>query len=144
MSPVLAAVSIILLLIVAVVTGVVLRRRDGSARRHVRDGVVTSTQLGAELAARATLVQFSTEVCARCPAVRRLLGEVAGTHPGVAHVEVDLTRRPDLAQRFRVLQTPTTLVLDAGGTVRARFGGAPTRAAVERELAHLIGDGARV
>ena len=41
------------------------------------------------------------------------------------HVEVDLTQRADLADRFRVTQTPTTLLLDADGTVRARIGGAP-------------------
>ena len=31
------------------------------------------------------------------------------TTTGVRHVEIDLTRRPDLADRFHVLQTPTTL-----------------------------------
>ena len=49
------------------------------------------------------------------------------------HVDVDLTDRPDIADRFHVLQTPTTLILDARGVVRARIGG---RAAARTTCAH--------
>lgn len=66
--------------------------------------------------------------------MRRVLSEVAGSRDGVHHLDVDLTHRPDLAQHFRVLQTPTTLVLDRRGVIRTRFGGTLERAAVEREL----------
>ncbi len=58
--------------------------------------------VSAELGSRATLVQFSTEMCARCPQVRRLLHDYASGHDGLAHVEVDLTHRPDLSARYRV------------------------------------------
>ncbi|KQO99666.1 TlpA family protein disulfide reductase [Leifsonia sp. Leaf264] len=87
----------------------------------------------------ATLLQFSTEFCSRCPQTRVLLGAIAGEHAGVRHLDVDLTHRPDIARRYNVLQTPTTLILDGRGTVRARVGGAPDRRAVADRLTIIIG-----
>ncbi|MDQ1556110.1 MAG: hypothetical protein QOI02_1112 [Actinomycetota bacterium] len=90
------------------------------------------------VADRATLLQFSTEVCAPCVPTRRLLGEIADATDGVAHVDLDLTNRPDLAARFNVLQTPTTLILDGDGVIRARIGGAPRRDDVRRALDEVL------
>lgn len=72
-----------------------------------------------------TLLQFSTQVCAPCVATSTLLSAFAAERKGVSHVDIDVTHRPDLAARFRLLQSPTTLVLDAAGNIRARIGGAP-------------------
>jgi len=64
-----------LVLVLAVVLGFVLRSREGRTRTggslHVR-----AEDIPGGLATGATLVQFSTELCARCPQVRRLLGSV--------------------------------------------------------------------
>ncbi|MFF2370348.1 TlpA family protein disulfide reductase [Agromyces sp. NPDC058110] len=92
-----------------------------------------------ELGADATLVQFSTEFCSRCPATARQLAGIADDYAGVRHVEIDLTHRADLADRFHVRQTPTTLILRADGTTTARIGGVPRPAAVRTELETLIG-----
>ncbi|MGW9114137.1 TlpA family protein disulfide reductase [Microbacterium sp. NPDC055683] len=141
MSPIAALLVLAAIVVAATIAGIVLRRRDGRARA-VHAGAVEPSALalpGDAFGGRATLVQFSTELCARCPAVRRLLSEVAGEREGVVHVDVDLTHRPDIAQRFRVLQTPTTLVLDAHGVPRARIAGAPARHTVARELDALEG-----
>lgn len=72
-----------------------------------------------------TLLQFSTEVCAPCAATHTLLATIAAERKGVTHVDIDITNRPDIANRFKLLQSPTTLVLDSGGNIRARIGGAP-------------------
>ncbi|PPF28894.1 thioredoxin [Rathayibacter tritici] len=93
---------------------------------------------GAVLGEQATVVQFSSEVCTRCPAVRRMLGELVRQRPGVAYLDVDLTHRADLAVRLRVRQTPTLFLLDSAGTLRSRIGGAPTRAALTTELDRLL------
>ncbi|MWV60243.1 hypothetical protein GRS92_15530 [Rathayibacter sp. VKM Ac-2754] len=85
----------------------------------------------------ATVVQFSTEFCTRCPAVHRMLADISRQRPGVVHLDVDLTHRADLADRFHVRQTPTLLVLDADGVPRTRIGGAPTRGVVLDELDRL-------
>ena len=84
---------------------------------------------------RATLLQFSTEFCSTCPATRRRLGQLAEQYDDVSHVDVDLTHRGDLANRFRILQTPTTFILDRHGRITARIGGAPRPGVVEAELA---------
>ena len=90
------------------------------------------------LGRHATLLQFSTEVCSPCRATHTVLDAVASDRDGISHVDLDLTHRPDLASQFNILQTPTTLILDASGTVRARIGGAPQRATVVAELDRIL------
>lgn len=138
MDPILAVIVLAALVVVTTVGGLLVRRRQGRARTVASEEVVDPRRLGADaLGAEATLLQFSTEMCSRCPGVHRMLSELADTHEGVRHLDVDLTHRPDIAQHFRVLQTPTTLVLDRRGVVRTRFGGTPGRAVVELELTRL-------
>jgi thiol-disulfide isomerase/thioredoxin len=86
---------------------------------------------------KATFVQFSTEVCSQCRQTARFLSEVEGKHSDVLHVEVDVTNRLDVAAQFKVLQTPTILVLDSTGRVKARIGGAPKPNVINHELEKL-------
>ncbi len=132
------------LVVVALGAGVVYRRTQGRARTVDSAEVVDPRRLGADgLGEEATLLQFSTEMCSRCPGVHRMLSDIADGRDGVRHLDVDLTHRPDIAQHFRVLQTPTTLVLDRNGAIRTRFGGTPGRAVVELELTRLQEESAR-
>lgn len=116
------------------------RRRATSRPGPHRPGEIVKPQrLGAAaLGERATLLQFSTELCTRCPGVHRTLSQIAEEREGVLHLDVDLTHRPDIARHFHVLQTPTTLVLDRDGAVQTRFGGTPGRDVVEFELARVM------
>lgn len=118
----------------AVLIGVVWRARDG--RRSAGSDAVDLHDLGVT-PGRTALVQFSTETCARCPQVRRMLREVASTRPDVDYIDVDLTARPDLARRHHVLTTPTTFLIAADATVTARFTGAPRRGDVDAALDEL-------
>ncbi|MWB97984.1 thioredoxin family protein, partial [Agromyces seonyuensis] len=92
-----------------------------------------------DLGEAATLVQFTSEFCAQCGGAARRLDQVAGDYAGVRRVEVDLTDAPEIAAHFRVLQTPTTLILDAAGTPVARIGGLPRAEAVRAHLDRLSG-----
>lgn len=103
--------------------------------------VLGATDLGAPLGERATLLQFSTAFCAPCRATRQILGDVAASLPGVAHVEIDAEHHLDLVRRVGILRTPTTLVLDAAGHEVARAAGAPTRATVLATLAERLAIG---
>jgi thiol-disulfide isomerase/thioredoxin len=94
--------------------------------------------LGHELGERATLLQFSSAFCAPCRVTRRVLSEVAGVVPGVAHVEVDAEQHLDLVRRLNIVRTPTTLVLDAGGHEVSRASGAPQRDAVLATLGRVL------
>jgi thioredoxin-like negative regulator of GroEL len=115
--------------------------RAGSARAAPSGAVLTAADLGATLGERATLVQFSTGFCAYCGPVRELLSEVARAHEGVAFVEVDAARRPDLARRLRVRSTPTILVLAADGSVARRASGRPRRSDVLAVVGDVLGEG---
>ncbi|MFS0733382.1 thioredoxin family protein [Microbacterium sp. 1P10UB] len=135
-----ALVVLAVLLVVTVAIGAYLQWRQRTPQRHLPHEVVDAQRLGADgLGETATLLQFSTEICARCPGVHRQLAAVAAAHDGVRHLDVDLTHRPDLARHFHVMQTPTTLILDRHGVIRTRFGGVPNPDVIELELAGLDG-----
>ena len=126
------------LLAVTVAAGIVVRRSQNRPRRHIEHEVIEPERLGATtLGERATLLQFSSEQCTRCPGVHRMLSDVAVQTDGVLHLDVDLTQRPDIARHFHILQTPTTLILDHAGVVQTRFGGAPRRDVVELALGRV-------
>ncbi|MFE7977137.1 TlpA family protein disulfide reductase [Streptomyces shenzhenensis] len=108
-----------------------MRERDEGKRLGAAD-------LGGDLGERATLVQFSSAFCAPCRATRRVLGEVAGLVPGVAHVEIDAESRLDLVRELGILRTPTVLVLDADGRVVRRAAGQPRKADVIAALGKAV------
>lgn len=145
MNLVTALVTIAVLLTATMAVGGYLRWRQGRPQRHIPHEVVEPERLGADgLGEIATLLQFSTEMCTRCPGVHRTLSAIADAHEGVRHLDVDLTHRPDIAKHFHVLQTPTTLVLDRDGVIQTRFGGAPSREVLELELKRLATEDAHV
>ncbi len=127
-------------LAVASAYGVLQRRRSGRVRVRGRDDGkrLAAAELGGELGARATLVQFSSAFCAPCRATRRVLGEVAGMIPGVTHVELDAEDNLDLVRRLDILKTPTVLVLDADGNVVRRATGQPRKADVIAALGEAV------
>jgi hypothetical protein len=145
-------IALVVVLAAASAAGVVLRQRQGRFRTApalapsagtplagpVAAGAtpapaasaLSAADLGAPLGPRATLVQFSTEVCAYCGPTRELLTGVAAEREGVAFVEIDAAARMDLTRRLRVLSTPTVLVLDAAGGITSRASGPVRRAAL--------------
>jgi thiol-disulfide isomerase/thioredoxin len=104
--------------------------RPGSTGVGPDPSVLVGTASDGQRGERATLLQFSSAFCAPCRATRRILGDVATSVPGVAHVEVDAEEHLDLVRRLGVLRTPTTLVLDAEGREITRATGAPKTAQV--------------
>jgi thiol-disulfide isomerase/thioredoxin len=112
------------------VLGMAWRATQGRVRRA--SGRVDDVELGE----RATLLQLSSEFCAPCRSTARVLGQLSDG--AIRHIEVDIVDRPDRVSKFNVLQTPTTLILDANGTVRARIGGAVRRDHVIAELDRVL------
>jgi thiol-disulfide isomerase/thioredoxin len=137
-------IVLVAVLAAATIAGLAVRKRQGkfrgSAAAAVADpGVLTAEELGAPLGARATLVQFSTELCANCPPTRRMLGQVAGEHDGVELVEVDAVARLDLARRLNVYATPTILVLGPDGAIASRASGQPRKSDVLAAVGGVLG-----
>lgn len=140
MNPAIVILVLVALVGVATALGLLWRSRQGrithtNGHTVVRVGDVPGVR---RFASGATLLQFSTEVCAPCRVTHAVLGDVASERSNVTHVDLDVTHRPDLASRFHIMQTPTTLILDRKGVVRARIGGAPRREAVRAELDRLL------
>jgi len=103
-------------------------------------GKLKATRAGKPVTAfgnKATLLQFSTEVCSICVQTAKYYQELESKNPDLSHIEVDLTDRMDLAAHFNVMQTPTTLILDRNGKVQARIGGAPKINVIQQELEKL-------
>ncbi|WP_314854685.1 thioredoxin family protein [uncultured Microbacterium sp.] len=140
-----AIIVLTALLAVTIGVGGFVRWRQNKPRNVDPAEVVDPQRFGADaLGEQATLLQFSTEMCSRCPGVHRMLGSIADERDGVLHLDVDLTHRPDIAKHFHVLQTPTTLLLDRHGVVQTRFGGTPSREAVRLELSRVTTEDAHV
>jgi thiol-disulfide isomerase/thioredoxin len=145
-----AAFSVLLVLVAAsTMLGITWQRRTGRVTQIAdaadgRRGAIAGPgsfagleSLG-EFGERATLLQFSTEVCAPCAATRRVLAGIAADVPGVSHIEVDVAQAPDLAARFKITQAPTTFLLDADRSLRARIGGAPRVPALTARLDEIL------
>ncbi|RFA09231.1 hypothetical protein B7R54_08330 [Subtercola boreus] len=136
MDPLVVVILLASLVVVATGLGLLHRHLRGRARPARGEEIVDFD--GLTLGENATLLQFSSEVCAPCVATHRVLEAVARDHPGTRHVDIDITDRPELAERFNLLQTPTTLVLDARGALRARIGGSVRRDVLLEQLARVL------
>lgn len=115
-------------------TGKAKRISDGTQIDLARLGATKNGKPVTQFGKKITFLQFSTEVCSQCRQTARLLGEFEAQNPDVLHVEFDLTHRLDVAKKFNILQTPTTLVLDARGKVTSRIGGAAKTQTIQDEI----------
>ncbi len=94
--------------------------RLGARLRGLRPGIAERLDL-VELgvpAGRGAVVQFTHPLCSDCHEVERRLRS-AGETP----VLVDVSRRPDLARRYRVHSVPFAVRVDARGEVQERLAG---------------------
>jgi thiol-disulfide isomerase/thioredoxin len=137
-----AALGVLAALIAAsTVLGLVWRHRNGRLT-PVAGGsrAIEATELEefGSFGSSATLLQFSTEVCAPCHATRRVLATISDRTPGVGHLEVNVAHAPGLAARFRVTQAPTTFLLDGDRIIRARITGAPNVGALTTRLDEIL------
>jgi hypothetical protein len=140
-------IALVVVLAAASAAGFLVRQRQGRFRPEPAgrptsggDGL-SAADLGAPLGAQATLVQFSTEVCAYCGPTRELLTEVAREREGIAFVEIDAAERMDLTRRLHVLSTPTVLVLDALGGITSRASGPQRKADLLAAVGAVVGAG---
>jgi thiol-disulfide isomerase/thioredoxin len=140
MDPLIASVVLASLLVLTALLGTVLLRAPQRTKRLRGEEKVDPAELGVErLGADATVVQFSTEFCARCPSVKRTISELVGRYASVDFVHVDVSRNARLARKYRLVQSPTVLILDGGGAPRSRLSGAVTRQSVAEEIDALTG-----
>ena len=126
---------------VAVVAGVLVKRRSGLLRETPGDRATQAPPEIAELGLSRTgptVVHFSAVWCGPCAAVRRVVDQVCGELPDVAHLEIDMDANPVAARRLSVLSLPTTFIFDARGRQRYRTAGVPKAADLRSALVPLL------
>lgn len=132
------------LLALGTVLGLVWKITTGRSKK-VKDGLVIDLseikatkngQAVSKFGEFTTFLQFSSETCSTCKQTARLFEQLEASSHGVLHIEIDVTHRLDLADKFGILQTPTTLVLDSKGVVKSRITGAPKPSAIQEEIGH--------
>lgn len=133
------------LVVLAVAFGLIWRLRTGRAKAIAGGEIIDLGLLAAskdgqpvtKFGKRVTFLQFSSETCSTCKQTARVFHELEATADDVLHIEVDITNRLDLAKKFGILQTPTTLVLDHSGRITSRIGGAPKQNTIDEQLGHF-------
>ncbi|WP_308280030.1 thioredoxin family protein [Pseudonocardia oceani] len=136
-------------LAIATAVGLVLRRRDGRVRTTGDRGGATASADAATggwaLAGtapsdgdRVLLLQLSSPVCTPCRRTAELIDDLRARQPGVAHTEVDVAERPEVARALGVLRTPTVVAFDRSGAEFVRVSGLPRAAELEAALAPVL------
>ena len=142
MSPSLAVVIVVLIAAfgMAYVINRLLALRAGllkDATESIGSAPVDTSDLGLS-GTGPTVVHFSAVWCGPCAGVRRVVNQVCGELPQVAHVEIDMDANPAAARRLSVLSLPTTFIFDADGRQRYRASGVPTAADLRSALEPLL------
>ena len=139
-------IALVVAVILAVLAlGLFWKSRTGRSKRIINGQQIDLAKLGAvkngkpvlAFGERMTFLQFSTEFCSQCVQTARVYKDLEQHSDGILHIEVDITNRLDLAKEFNILQTPTTLVLDAAGRVTSRIGGATKAQTIKDEIGHF-------
>ncbi|MCW0214465.1 MAG: thioredoxin family protein [Pseudonocardia sp.] len=134
-------------LAVATVAGLVMKARSGRVRdgRIGEPGTAGTGSDGWALAGVAPgagrdvlLLQLSSPVCTPCRQTAAVLEDLTVREPRVAHVEIDVADRPDVARELGVMRTPTTVAFGRGGAELLRVSGVPRVAELEGALARAL------
>lgn len=138
-------VLVVAIILAVLALGLFWKSRTGRSKRIANGQQIDLAKLGAvkngkpvlAFGERMTFLQFSTEFCSQCVQTARVYKDLEQHSDGILHIEVDITNRLDLAKEFNILQTPTTLVLDAAGRVTSRIGGATKAQTLKDEIGHF-------
>jgi thiol-disulfide isomerase/thioredoxin len=136
---------VVAIILAVLALGLFWKSRTGRSKRIANGQQIDLAKLGAvkngkpvlAFGERMTFLQFSTEFCSQCVQTARVYKDLEQHSDGILHIEVDITNRLDLAKEFNILQTPTTLVLDAAGRVTSRIGGATKAQTIKDEIGHF-------
>ena len=87
--------------------------------------IKSAAQFDKEIKGEKVLVDFYATWCGPCKMVAPVIAQVAGEHPELKVLKVDVDEVSDLAARYNVVSIPTMLYIEKGEVVRSRLGFAP-------------------
>jgi len=136
---------VIALAVLAALAGLVWKITTGRAKKVsggeridlAELGIIKNGQPVTQLTTKVTFLQFSSDFCTFCGPTAKMFQALETSDPTVTHLELNITDRLDIANKFNVLQTPTTLVLDRKGYIKSRIGGAPKAATLVTEIGNF-------
>ncbi|OCB41531.1 thiol reductase thioredoxin [Mycobacterium malmoense] len=134
---VIAGTALVTALGAATAAGVLVNRRSGVLRETDPGPRPDAAALGLP-ENRPTVVHFTAAWCGPCASVRRVVEQVCGALPDVAHLEIDIDANPAAAKQLSVLSLPTTFIFDAAGRQRYRTAGVPKAADLRQALQPLL------
>lgn len=113
------------LVAVATALGLIWKSGQGKLRASATHSVIPAEFL---TPGTTTLLQFTTEMCGPCAALKPQLQKIALYRSDITHREVDAVDHIDLASKLNIRSTPTTLIVSDTGEIRGRINGvAPAR-----------------
>lgn len=77
-------------------------------------------------AGKTTIIQFTTEMCSPCAQLKPRLQQIANFRSDVVYRDLDAVEHLELASRLSIRSTPTTLIVNPDGEIRARINGVAT------------------
>ncbi|MEY4458014.1 MAG: hypothetical protein RIS25_607 [Actinomycetota bacterium] len=117
--------TVLALVAAATVLGLLWKRTQGRVSKPASSSVIPQEFV---TPGATTLLQFTTEMCGPCAALKPQLAKLALYRSDIAHREVDALEHLDLASRLNIRSTPTTLIVTDSGEVVGRINGvAPAR-----------------
>ncbi len=132
-------VIVLALIVGATVLGLLLQRRRGRVVHVVASDALDPNDFGLEaFSPTATVVQFSTTYCQRCPGVRTAITELVSGHDDVVFAHVDVTDDTDLAKKHDLWQTPTIFLIDGSGRTTTRLSGPVNKSTIDLALRELV------
>lgn len=82
-------------------------------------------QFDKEIQSDKVLVDFYATWCGPCKMVAPIVDQIAGEHPELKVLKIDVDEVGDLAMRYNVNSIPTLLYIEKGAVVDSRLGFAP-------------------